>query len=353
MIIMLNKGQEQKAVDGSAAYQAGRDITITNGLSYSEVKQIALDIFNLNFYKLAEIAGNEARRRAEEITDKFLLKLQRENPSGFNKADDPDFQYALLTVQKEYARNGDQELGDLLINLLVDRSKQQQRDILQIVLNESLATAPKLTNDQLAALSTIFLLRYTETNGISTHQSLGNHFDMYLAPFASKLVKNTSCYQHLAYSGSGAMDFGSASLVAILCDRFQGHFQNGFDQEEILAREISIGNDPRFFMNCLNNSSKLQVNAINRKSLDNEFEKHSISSEDRLKIIDLFEIGKMNEVEMRDTCVSIRPYMSNLFETWSESLMGQFSLTSVGIAIGHANIKRLVGNFSDLSIWIN
>jgi hypothetical protein len=28
-------------------------------------------------------------------------------------------------------------------------------------------------------------------------------------------------------------------------------------------------------------------------------------------------------------------------------------LTSVGISIGHANIKRLVGEFAKLSIWIN
>ncbi len=30
-----------------------------------------------------------------------------------------------------------------------------------------------------------------------------------------------------------------------------------------------------------------------------------------------------------------------------------FTLTSVGIAIGHANIKRPVSKFSNLSIWIN
>jgi hypothetical protein len=45
--------------------------------------------------------------------------------------------------------------------------------------------------------------------------------------------------------------------------------------------------------------------------------------------------------------------MSGLFETWSGSLMKNFTLTSVGIAIGHANIKRLIGEFANLSIWIN
>jgi hypothetical protein len=41
------------------------------------------------------------------------------------------------------------------------------------------------------------------------------------------------------------------------------------------------------------------------------------------------------------------------FDTWDGSEMNQFTLTSVGIAIAHANIKRLVGEFANLSMWIN
>ena len=61
----------------------------------------------------------------------------------------------------------------------------------------------------------------------------------------------------------------------------------------------------------------------------------------------------MSETEIRDKVVEIRPYMTEIFETWSGSAMKNFKLTSVGIAIGHANIKRLVGEFAELSIWIN
>jgi hypothetical protein len=56
----------------------------------------------------------------------------------------------------------------------------------------------------------------------------------------------------------------------------------------------------------------------------------------------------MNDSEIKDKCIEISPYMSTLFETWSGSAMKNFTLTSVGIAIGHANIKRLVGEFIHL-----
>ncbi len=349
---MLNKDQEQNVAEGSTAFQAGGNITIT-GLTYAEVRDVALDVFKANFYELAGVAKEIAKDRAEEITEAFLSKLQQENPAGFEKSDDPDFQYALFTVQKEYARNGDKELGDLLVDLLVDRSKQEQRDILQIVLNESLITAPKLTESQLAALAVIFLFKYTQNFGVGNHQMLADYLDKHVAPFTSKLVKNIACYQHLEFSGSGAIGIGESSLEAILGITYQGQFLKGFEEKEITDRGVSIGLDQRFFIPCLNDQSKLQVCANSKELLDKAFEERTISAEDRTKINALFDEGKMNDSEIKDKCIEIRPYMSSLFGTWSESAMKNFTLTSVGIAIGHANIKRLVGEFANLSIWIN
>ncbi|BAS58838.1 hypothetical protein NIES2135_16460 [Leptolyngbya boryana NIES-2135] len=349
---MLNKDQEQNVAQGSTAIQAGGDVTIT-GLTYTEVRNVALDVFKANFYELAGVAKEIARARAEEITEAFLSKLQQENSNGFKKSNDPDFQYALFTVQKEYARNGDKELGDLLVDLLVDRSKQEQRDILQIVLNESLITAPKLTENQLAALAVVFLFRYTQNFRVGNHQMFGEYLDTHVAPFASKLVKNIACYQHLEFSGSGAIGLGEISLEKILGKTYQGLFLKGFEEKEITDRSISIGIAQGFFIQCLNDPSKLQVRAINKESLDKALEECAISAEERVQIHALFDLGKMNDSEIKDKCIEIKSYMSNLFETWSESTMKNFKLTSVGIAIGHANIKRLTGEFTNLSAWIN
>jgi hypothetical protein len=282
-----------------------------------------------------------------------LSKLQKENPAGLDKSHDPDFQYALFTVQKEYARNGDKNLGDLLVDLLVDRSKQEQRDILQIVLNESLNTAPKLTENQLAVLAIVFLFKYTQNYGIGNHQMFGEYLDKHVAPFVTKVVKNQACYQHLEFSGCGSISLAHSALEAILGKVYQGQFLKGFDQKEVSDRGISIGLDSRFFIPCLNDPSKMQVRANSKELLDKNLETQEISPEDRVKITALFDTGKMNDAEVKQKCISIRPYMKDLFESWSGSPIQNFTLTSVGIAIGHANIKRLVGEFADLSIWIN
>ena len=196
----------------------------------------------------------------------------------------------------------------MLVDLLVDRSKQQQRDILQIVLNESLNTAPKLTDSQLAVLAVIFLFRYTKT-GIGNHQLLAEHLDMYVAPFVSKCIKNMACYQHLEFAGCGSIGLGAISLESILGTRYQGQFLKGFDEKEIADRGVSIGLDPRFFIPCLNDASKIQVKSNNTKMLEKAFDAYAIPPEDRAKITSLFDFGKMDDAEVKEKCIEIRPYI--------------------------------------------
>lgn len=351
---MLNRDQSQNIGNSAAAIQAGGNVTVISvGVTPSEARAIALDVAKATFYELTGGAKETAAIRVEEITDQVIKKLERDYPAGLQKAKDPDFQYALFTVQKEYARNGDKDLGDLLVDLLVDRSKQAQRDILQIVLNESLSTAPKLTDTHLAALAVIFLFKYTQNFGVGNHQQFGAYLDKHLFPFVTRITKNQAGFQHLEFSGCGTIGISGSGLEGILGTTYQGQFLKGFDHSEIENRSISVGLDPRFFIPCLNNPSKFQVNANSKENLEKHIDAEGISPEDRAKILVLFEHGKMSEPEIREKVIAVRPYMADVFDKWTNSPMQTFTLTSVGMAIGHANIKRLVGEFASLAIWIN
>lgn len=351
---MLGKGQSQDVDEGGTAIQAGRDVVVTTtGLSYSEVKEVALDVFRANYYVLAGVAKETAKARVEEITEEFFSKLRDENPAGFEKAEDPDFQHAVFSVQKEYARCGDKDLGALLVDLLVDRSKQQHRDILQIVLNESLATAPKLTESHLASLSIIFLLRYTASQGLANHAALGEYLDRMAQPFVQTMARNTAAYQHLQFCGCGSVELGSVSLEKLLRDTYPGLFQRGLETQQVDQTGLSYQPRSDLFIACLNDATKVQVKALNSNTLNDLLVSKAVSKDDSEHIRQLFKQQLLSEPDVRSKCIEIRPYMSEVFETWSASPMKQFTLTSVGIAIGHANIKKLVGEFADLSIWIN
>jgi len=343
--------QRQEGGDHSTNIQA-EYINVT-GITYADAREIAMDVFRSNFMELTEQAGNLARERAEEITEKFLNQLQNQNTEGIGKAQDPDFQYALFTVQKEYARTGDENLGDLLVDLLVDRTRHDNRTLLQIVLNESLAVAPKLTIDQLSALSIIFILKYTIYNGINNLPSLGKYLDTYVRPFVESLSKNASCYQHLEFAGCGSISIGSANLGNLLVKKYTGVFSKGFTHDELQKKQLEALAGSPIFTNCLHDPEKLQLNAMSEEVLRYKALELGIGEGEINKLVDLNKAFVMSSNEVKEFLTGFRPYMSNVFETWEESFMKNMSLTSVGIAIGHANAKKHLGEFTDLSTWIN
>ncbi len=344
--------QRQKGGDNSTNVQA-QTIIVRQGPSLEEVRQIALDVYKSNFLELADVAKDIALQRAEEITDKFLRQMQQEHPDGIRQAREPGFQTALYTVQKEYASCGDKELGDLLVDLLVDRTKHESRSLIQIVLNESLAVAPKLTPDQLAALSVILALTYSADRSIRDHQSLWSYLDQYVAPFERLISDKASCYQHLEYAGCGAVNLGSRDLERILERDYGGLFSNGFDEIQFEEKQLTVPLSHPVFRACLNDSTRFEVNVIKEGVIHSECDRLKLSHEDATKIMSLHRAVRMNSDEIRRRIIDGRPYMRRIFEIWEESSMKQFTLTSVGIAIGHANIRKNVGEFGDLAIWIN
>ncbi len=344
--------KKQKSGDESINVQA-EQITIHHGVTYNDAKEIALNVFNSNFSKLAGIAKKIAQTRAEEITEKFLRKLEKENEAGLQSAKDPDFQYSLFTVQKEYAKYGDKELGDLLVDILVDRTKEKNRSILQIVLNESLQIAPKLTNNQLSVLSIIFVLKYTINYGLIDHNKLFNYLDSYIAPFIDHLTKKQACYQHLVYTGCGSISIGSNRIEELFKRKYKGLFSNGFSKE-ILEKEDLISKKYRkLIMRSLKNPELLQINALNDETLKEECSKLNLSEAEINKLIRIQNEFLFKIDDITNFLIEHRSYMQKLFDIWNDSYMKNMSLTSVGIAIGHANVKRKLGEFTDLSIWIN
>jgi hypothetical protein len=354
---MLNKDQSQEVGPGGLAIQAGGNVTV--GVSVAEARSIAHDVAKLTFYELTGVARDVMSERVAEITEQVISRIEEEYPTGLRKAVDPDFQHALFTVQKHYGRTGDKDLGALLVDLLVDRSKLDDRGILQIVLNESLEVAPKLTTQQISNLAVGFLFRYTQNHGVKNDASLGAYFDEHVSPFVSALSKSPGSFRHLEFAGCGRVQLGGGALEDILLITYRALFCKGVEAEKLDAdvfspEYFSAELRSAFFMACPTDRAKIQVRAINEQTLKIMFDQHRLEEKFRAAITELFNSSIMTPVEVRAKCVGLRPYMETVFDFWSNSDMKSFTLTSVGLAIGHANIKRVIGReFADLSIWIN
>lgn len=350
--------QSQTGGDYSTNVQGAGPVTIVHaGLSIEDAKEIALGLARPEFERLTGQATATACARAEEmVVERLLPRLMELNPAGIETFADPDVQYALMAAQRTYARTGDQDVADVLVDILVDRTRETERNVLQLSLNESLEVAAKLTADQFAALSLIWLIRYTRSN-VSSRDTLGTYIDTYLAPHVPRIRTSEATYQHLEYAGCGSIGIGEISVEGAYRDTYGVVFSKGFTDQELSAR--FEGSPPtslnQILMPCPNGPDRQQFSVGDGDMLKERAAQLELTDTETANVVGLFNQQLMNDKEVRDYLQALRPnVMGPLIDAWSNSSMKQMTLTSVGITIAHANCRRIMGvSPADLSIWIN
>lgn len=348
---MLDR-QNQSAGEGALAVQAGGNALVIQGISYESARQIALDVYQANFPVLVMEAAGLARARAEELTDKFLKQLHLQNPDALSQATTPSFQNALLKAQREHACAGDSELADLLVDLLVDRTKEQPRSLLQIVIDLALETAPKLTEPQLAVLGAVFLLGYAKSLS-PTWEGVVKWLKDHLEPVLSEAVVTTSTLSHLQFTGcANVSQFQAAEIASGLLDTYSYFFQTGVTSEQ-LAEKALPPSALQFIQAMPGRPGLVQVNILSPATIGEIVKAGELDAESAEKLKQLLTTYRKSAPEFREQVVAELPFMQRAFDFWQVDQAGQIVPTSVGLAIGHAYVKKTIKNeFAPLNIWI-
>lgn len=352
---MINdKVQKQEGGDSSTNLQ-GQSIVINQGISYSDAKEIALDVYKANALQLSTDAAETARSRAEELTGDFFKKLQEENEGAIDEMAQPGMQSALYEAQKQYAKTGDKDLEGLLVDILVERASTPDRNIHQIVLDEALAIAGKLTTDQMDILTVNFLLSKTQKHTLINLETLNKYFNDEIMPFTQQLTGVSSCYEHLIYTG--CISLMETSYIKPIPELFKTSypalFSKGFDQEQFTNAVGEISDYSELLIPCFHFVNQFQFKAMNIDILRAMAQEHSISEDDTNKIISLFNSTLMSTAEVKEFLIGSISKLGELCDLWSDSNLSKFQLTTVGIAIAQANFRRRTGLKLDLSIWVN
>jgi hypothetical protein len=350
--MISDKNKKQEGGDGSSNIQAD-NVNVYNGLSYQDVKDIATDIFKANFLQLKDEAAQIASERAEEISEKILNKIKKDSPKSLEEFSQPAMQDALFTAQKEYAKSGDKELGDLLVDIIVDRAEVSQRNMLQIVLDESLHIAPKLTISQLDTLTLLFLLIRTRRLNVRNFEELKGYYISQVLPFIDNLLQDHEHYNYLEYLRCGNIRTGNyGALEANIKKTYQGFFSKGFTQEDLDNEFQDTSSFSDLIIPFLHDPTKFQLRAFDLNKLEGRMTEKAIPQEVQNKLKGLFNKSTMTNQEVKEKLIDIDPRMEKIFTVWNDSPFNQFELSSVGIAIAHANYRRRTGETMDLSIWI-
>ncbi len=334
----------QKQEGGNYSQNIQVNGNYTCGITYTEARQIALDVFNANCQTLMQEAARVSEIRANKIVDDFAIKLFEEHPELSHRLQEPSIQYSTFSVIKNYVKTGDEDLKERLLGMLIHRMAAKDRSMEQIVLDEAIEVLPKLTQDQVNILSLIL-------SAININHNI-NNLNRFKDFINNKLVvfypnhRSNSSYTHLQYTGCCTLlSEGSTykPLLEILRNRYNGLFYKGFSTE--MLRGFFPDDYDRIesiITVCQQNTTLLQFNAMNESVLDNAIKTHNLESFSS-KIKQFSKQNQMNDEELNSFLYEINPRMIDLMEEWKgeRSSIKSISLTPVGyvIAVLNYNLK--------------
>ncbi|WP_375320667.1 LPO_1073/Vpar_1526 family protein [Aliivibrio logei] len=357
--MMINDSVHKQQGGDSSTNLQGQSIIINQGISYSDARDIALDVYKSNFLQLSHDAAELARSRAEQLTDSFLEKLKEENETAISEMKQPAMQAALYEAQKQYAKSGDEDLEFMLVDMLVQRASTPERNTKQIVLDEALEVVGKITSEQLNILSLNFALTRLFRGNVNNLEQLVNHINNELLIFVEANTEyHQSWFEHLAYTGCVTLMDGSSykNLPTLMLNQYPALFQNGFDEaefEQFVGKPMSAFNP--LLMRCFHTVNLVQFNEMNAELLEKTATKTGFDTADIQKLKQYFSSKLMNQNEVKNYLVEKIPQIEILLNNWGgdDNQLSKLQLTTVGIALAQANYKQKVNSINfDLGIWV-
>lgn len=350
---MSDSDQTIKSGDASNIIQTNSgNVTVNHGLSIQAAKELFDILFKENFLILQKEAAEIVYERSQKLINTYLSTLQKEAPDEIESSKDPDMQYIVYKAQKAYARSGKKDLQELLVNLLVSRAKANNEELEKVVLNEALITASKVTQDQIDAITIVFILAYTRKENVTSQSMLVTSLNPIIEPFLVTAAKSVASFQHIEYASCGTSSIGSRMLPDIFLQSYPGLFSKGFSLDQFRTEINNQSIESKLLINCLNDSTKHQERGLDSQVMKDMYDKNSLSVETAKQLENFFNTHRMSADEVKNKLSELWPIWDKLLDYWTTTNANCLNLTSVAIAIAIANIKRKTGHTYDLNIWI-
>lgn len=348
---LLGEQQEQSGGPGSTNLQAGRDIVYT-GMSYDDVRQISLDLIHANLFAFQTEMERVVEGRVKQFVDLFIERMRSESPEAIEGIKDADVQFSLVAASRDYARTGDPELGDVLVDLLARRCAAETRTLMAVVLNDAITTASRLTSKELSILTLAWKLFRTKYMKMTSLDALRDYLRDDIEPYVDSIPTGDATYLHLQYLGCALVNpLQSVDLPTNWRMSYSGIFAAGFSEDEVPIELRQLLPDQRIFVRCLRDKAKWQVNAT-----DEDVVRGKARDVGRPELADalvnLQHEHLLSVDEVRAALVAANQSMERVFFLLEKTPLQKLTLTSVGIAIAHANDRRLTKQNTPLAVWI-
>lgn len=350
--------QRQEAQNGSVAIQSQRDVIITNnfGPSLDEIRSIVHELVRSELANYAAQAKATVEHRLRDFEQHIVRTVAETSRIRAEAFTDPDFQYQLVCAQHAYARSGDETVRDVLIDLIARRSQETERGRLSLTLSQAVETAAHLTKNEFAELSLSYILRNVLDRSVDNMAALSRFCITSVFPLLRNVSKEMASYQYIEAQSCGTLSFGEITLLHLLSENYSGIFSKGFEASAVerlpsgVLREFLKSSN--LLIPCLNDPTRLQLRVLNKQVFLERAQAAGLTERDVSAAWDLFQGTIWNGEELKRRVEQGVPQITSLIQLWDHSGLKKLTLTSLGIAIGHANLVRVCKFQGDLKMWI-
>ena len=346
----MESRKSQRGGDDSTNIQAD---AIHFGISYSDAREIALDVFRANFAEMSQQAMSEASRRAEILTEHYLRRVLESQKPIPEVLTNQDRQHELLLAQQDFASaSGTEDMAALLSGMLVRKSQMVDGDStsVNLLLNQALRTVPQLNVAELEALGVLFYIhRWPHVHG----------------PFDGRqpTVEQLRASLHLGLSAFSNLNesAGTLHLELLGCIFPVGSLQHiGFVLQSRYPYLFTTGISPRGFVGryrrayVLRESDARLVIPVALSDFEGYLESHGQAflgakqaRQRNLRTRDLFNA----RLDIEEYVLGGSSHIAHVFGAWN-SRIGRLRPTSLGTAIGHAYWQHLSGQSMPLGQFV-
>ncbi|MDX2727699.1 LPO_1073/Vpar_1526 family protein [Streptomyces sp. PA03-2a] len=326
------------------------------GISVRDAEHICLKLMEERFASHSEEAYRKAKERFEEFAFNYLKALTERTPKAIENLSDPGIQSAILEAEEGFAKTGDTNLGQILVEMLVKRTSETRRDVRQLALNEAIATAQKLATKHINALSLIFFLRRVQVQS-PTFRDFLQHAKLLLEPLCESFADfSESDAQYLEATGCAVRTIGSIGWPEAMKEKYPGYFHKGVIRDETPAvaqiLESATMRADALFQPSLHDPNMIRVNAVTK---DQARELAESAGLDREALANLMSSYPLPHEQIIETLTTAIPALNPVLERWSVVGFESLEISLTGIAIGHANFKKSAGDRfnAEIDVWIN
>lgn len=335
--------QKQEVGNNSNAYQANGNITVVNQYTLAEEQayKICKEIVENNIIKFSGDAIETAIQEFKEFADLYVEKITKQEEDVvekiINRFKEPNMQYAIFEAQKGYAKYGDEEKAEKLVQLLIEKGKQKTGSQKDILIDDAIEKISKITNNQLNILS------YLVSNTIIFHtvnlQQMKTFFLDRILKFYNAIDLKTfnSDIQYLMQIGC-IRQFSIAQignkLINQIKELYGGYFSAGFTRQDFES-EYGTVND-NIIVPCLTNNELWQTNFVSKNDIE-QLKTDLKINENQYNILNKFYNKLITDAKIKETLLQLEPNIGELLN--DNSQIHNIELMPLGKLIGIKNYE--------------